>query len=653
MAFQVFRMHDRTQDNQVIETVAPLPEPSESLDAVQPSNRRLSVTRFLQVRHWRIDQKIGFGYCWAIGIGLAGSLFGLIVADYYQGQGVERLLAAQEQSRLLSQLTTAGKQAQFHSLTVELAAEDNAPYQTQWTQFQAAVDQVEATQLALDNFLAKHPTWVAAPPETMADLLKNYTQLILTYRAELNSAMQAMAEARSQTEQVAAKAKLTEFISGTTATQLEVTHNQLLPLLKTAQQQELKGSVDMENAQGLEKLIIVLSMLAAAVAAGFLALRTTRAIAHPLERVTRIAQRVATESDFTLRAPVTSRDEIGWLAQALNNLIQRIQEHTHTLEQSARESAAQAQELQQALGNLRQAQTQLIQTEKMSSLGQLVAGVAHEINNPVSFIHGNIGHITQYTQDLLTLLQAYEAELPQPSPDLQELIDEIDLAFLQEDLPKVLTSLQVGTERIHSIVLSLRIFSRLNEADKRPFDLHQGLDSTLLILNSRLKAQADRGAIGVIKDYGDLPPVECYGGQLNQVFMNILSNAIDALEEHWANSILAPSSTTAPTPDADDEAVSSPSWQPTIHIRTHLLPDNQVLIAIADNGPGIPDQIQSKLFDPFFTTKPIGKGTGMGLAISYQIVTEKHHGTLTCDSSPENGTVFKMVIPVKGVQGRG
>ncbi len=291
----------------------------------------------------------------------------------------------------------------------------------------------------------------------------------------------------------------------------------------------------------------------------------------------------------------------------------------------------QAQQLQQALVNLQQAQSQLVQAEKMSSLGQLVAGVAHEINNPVNFIHGNLTYIEQYTADLLRLIEHYQRCYPVVLPDLQAIYDEIELDFLQDDLPKLLSSMKLGTDRIRHIVLSLRNFSRMDEADCKPVDLHQGIESTLMILHHRLKAKADRPEIQVLREYGNLPLVECYAGQLNQVFMNILSNAIDAVDELMAQRSYA-------------ENQVHPG---RITIRTMLCDADWVEIAIADTGAGIPPDIQSHIFNPFFTTKAIGKGTGLGMSISHQIITEKHQGSLAFVSQPGQGTEFRIQIPLR------
>ncbi|MCY7382283.1 MAG: PAS domain S-box protein [Microcoleus sp. CAN_BIN18] len=290
-----------------------------------------------------------------------------------------------------------------------------------------------------------------------------------------------------------------------------------------------------------------------------------------------------------------------------------------------------ARELEQTLEKLTSTQMQLIQGEKMSSLGQLVAGVAHEINNPVNFIYGNLSHANDYTQDLLHLIELYQNHYPNPVPEILEEIETIELDFLMDDLPKLLSSMKVGADRIQQIVASLRTFSRMDEAEMKAVNIHEGIDSTLMILQHRFKAKHNQQEIAVIKTYANLPLVECYAGQLNQVFMNVLSNALDALEERDARR-------------SAEEMRQNPS---TISIKTEMLEGDRVLIRIADNGVGIPETVGTRLFDPFFTTKPVGKGTGMGLSISYQIVTDRHKGSLKCNSSPGQGAEFAIEIPLK------
>ncbi len=306
------------------------------------------------------------------------------------------------------------------------------------------------------------------------------------------------------------------------------------------------------------------------------------------------------------------------------------------LRQSETWSKHQAKELKQALQELRITQAQLVQTEKMSSLGQLVAGIAHEINNPVNFIHGNLSPAWDYTQDILRLLELYQAQLPNPTPEIRMLVEAIDLEFVRHDLPKLLASMRMGTDRIREIVLSLRNFSRLDEAAMKRVDLHEGIDSTLVILGNRLKAKSACPAIKVIKQYSEVPLLDCYAGQLNQVFMNILSNAIDAIEtlneERLADRLTAHSGEITISTTATDAPGNALRW---------------ATIRIADNGPGMSETIRQKLFDPFFTTKPIGKGTGMGMAISYQIVTERHNGRLQCLSSSGKGAEFVIELPIQ------
>jgi len=347
--------------------------------------------------------------------------------------------------------------------------------------------------------------------------------------------------------------------------------------------------------------------------------------------------------NFDYRLNILTGDEVEKLAEAFNYMGIKLTESRHTLlkndeltainqrsqlEISERKQTETA--LKEALQKLKSTQAQLIQTEKMSSLGQLVAGIAHEINNPVNFISGNIIHINEYTHELLGLIHLYIEELPNPSDKIQDKIEEIDLEFILEDLPKVINSMQIGSNRIREIVLSLRTFSRLDEAEMKEVDIHEGIDSTLLILQNKLKAKPEHPEIQIIKDYSNLPLVQCYAGQLNQVFMNIINNAIDSIDSYNNQRSL-------------EEIHNNPGQ---IKIHTKLIDNHQVQIKISDNGPGITENIKSKLFDPFFTTKPIGKGTGLGLSISYEIIVNKHSGVLQCESEIGKGTEFLIEIPL-------
>ncbi len=288
-------------------------------------------------------------------------------------------------------------------------------------------------------------------------------------------------------------------------------------------------------------------------------------------------------------------------------------------------SIAKASELDRTLRELKETQAQLFHSEKMSSLGELMASIVHEINNPVSFIYGNLSHVEIYTQDLLHLLRLYQEEYPNPCKEIQAQIEDMELDFLLEDLPKVMSSMQMGSDRIREIVKSMQNFSRSDNSNMALCDLHDSIDSTVLILRNRLSSRCFRSDIEVIKDYGKLPPVECYAGQLNQVFMNLISNAIDALEEAAENQ-----------PDASLE----------ISIRTEVTEFDRVRVRITDTGSGITAQVKERMFEQFFTTKKIGKGTGLGLSIVYKILVENHGGILRCESEPGKGTEFIIELPV-------
>ncbi|MBV6625106.1 MAG: HAMP domain-containing protein [Rivularia sp. (in: Bacteria)] len=345
------------------------------------------------------------------------------------------------------------------------------------------------------------------------------------------------------------------------------------------------------------------------------------------------------------RLDIRTKDELEQLANEFNRMTEKLNEsYSEIIERSGEliklnrnlryevSDRTQAQaELQETLDELKSTQAQLIQTEKMSSLGQMVAGVAHEINNPVSFVYGNINHVKQYVEDILELIEFYQQEFPNPGDKIEAQLEDMELNFVKEDLPKVLDSMKMGATRIREIVLSLRNFSRLDEADMKEVDIHEGIESTLLILQNRLKSKPNRTGIEIIKEYNQLPKIECYPGQLNQTFMNIINNAIDVLEE-----------------GADKNEIENPQ----ICIHTDLIDNQTVAVRIADNGMGMSEKVKNKLFDPFFTTKPVGKGTGLGLSITYQIIVEKHQGKLHCVSELGKGTEFIIEIPLYQKQNR-
>ena len=352
-------------------------------------------------------------------------------------------------------------------------------------------------------------------------------------------------------------------------------------------------------------------------------------------------------TDFTnqeiikYQLPTTGIVETQQLGAIFNHMLEQLQgafsalatnnsELENRVVQRTKELATNNNKLEQTLSSLQTTQAQLIQAEKMSSLGQMVAGIAHEVNNPVSFIYGNLTHVTEYTQDLLGLIRLYQQQYPQPTPEIEEEIEAIDLDYIRKDLPSILSSMEIGAKRISGIVHSLRTFSRLDEAEFKEADINEGIESTLVIVRHRFHGREGHPEIQIIQDCGNLPLVNCYGSLLNQVFLNLIVNAIDAVEERLLNK----------------STELELCFVPLIEIRTEVTDRGWVGIHIIDNGGGIEEKVRSKMFDPFFTTKPIGKGTGLGLAVCYQIVVDKHGGKIECNSTPGEGTEFSIEIPV-------
>ncbi|OCQ92140.1 histidine kinase [Oscillatoriales cyanobacterium USR001] len=576
-----------------------------------------------------IAKKITYGYSLAIGVAVLGTTIGISCGDYYQRQAFQALNFADEQQHLLRDLEYSVQAVQSHPKRLISVLGDSIWFEYEVSKFLSDMNKVNTNIAKIDSFSKENSRELTVNYTQLKELLSGYANTTESYSQLIKLFWQQINASSLKREEVkAAQQQVLDLIREDKAVKIDVKFERLSEslslIIEIAKSQQEKAYINFNQAEKLRSKIILVSILVSVGIAIFLALRTSRAIAIPLQAVTNVAQKITQQGNFDLQAPVTTEDEVGTLAKTINQLVQWIAEYTNELElsrQTLEERVEErTEELRETLHQLKHTQTHLIQTEKMSSLGQMVAGIAHEINNPINFIYGNLEHANQYILDLFNLVSLYQEEYSEPSEIIREEIEKIELEFITEDLLNMLQSMKIGSDRIRQIVLSLRNFSRLDEAQTKLVDIHEGIDSTLLILNSRLK---DR--IEVIKEYGDLPPIECYPAQLNQVFLNILVNAIDALEE------LAEKDCTI-------------DRKPQILIQTKKLDAGKILVRICDNGPGISPAIQNKVFDPFFTTKEPGKGTGIGLAICYQIV-EKHRGKIEIISSPGAGAEFAIALP--------
>ncbi|MEA5514689.1 ATP-binding protein [Nodularia sp. UHCC 0506] len=604
--------------------------------------------RFAWLHHlsnrWNIAQKISYGYTVAIGISFIGTTSGLLLVYHNEMYAYRQLNLSYQQQSLLKDLENSVTRIRLHPQRLATVLENSIWFEFEKNQFDNQLIRINKNLAEIKTFIDAHPQDLVIDKIEFNSLIENYYSTTQSYSQIVNSFWQEVEKNHFSNKMVNSHStdlinllKKEQYLN--ISLQFDQLSDQLILVIGHAKIYKQQAHTRFEESQKSRIKVILAGMLLSGGIAAALAMYNSRVIAHPLQIVTNVARRITQESNFQLRTNINSQDEVGTLATSLNQLVewvgtytkeleiarenleQRVEERTQELE-LARQNLEQrverrTEELQKILQDLKETQGQLIQTEKMSSLGEMVAGIAHEVNNPVNFIYGNIQCANDYIQDLLILIDLYQQEYPEPSWIIAKKIEEIDLVFITKDLSSLLNSMKIGAQRIRAIVLSLRNFSRLDQAPIKEVNIHEGIDNTLLILNHKINHE-----IAVIKNYGELPLVECYPAQLNQVFMNIISNAIDVLIEQKNN----------------------PEKQITIY--TLSLDANHIQIRIKDNGSGISPEIRNKLFNPFFTTKPVGKGTGLGLSICYQIIDE-HKGKIEVLSELEKGTEFIINLPIK------
>lgn len=548
-----------------------------------------------------ISHKISFGYGLTLGIAVLGTTAGFVVGDYYQQQASLQENDAQREIRTLQHLQTLLLHARAHQQNFLSSAHQPEHFQEDYHHFLAHVAEFNQAWSAFNNYYENPKNFKARP---ISGELANFRQLMLrnntfieVYFEQTGELLKRINSPNLKAEEIEnLRQQLGNLSNSTVENKVENTIDALTALIHASDKKYEQARVARTAADAIRLRIIVISILVSVALAIVFAIYTIRAIARPILATTKVAQQVTQDKNFNLQAPVTTEDEIGVLTTSLNQLILRVNQ---LLEE-------------QKAANY----TQLIYQEKMSSLGRMLAGIAHEINDPVNFIYGNSAYASEYVKSLLTLIETYTNQIPNPPQAVEVKREEIDFDFLKQDLPNLLKSMKSGAERTAQIILSLKDFSRLDEALAHPVDIHACIDSTLLILNSRIQRE-----ITVMRNYGDIPEINGYAGLLYQVFMNLLSNAIDGLEEA-----------------RNDKQIT---------ITTELQNEDCVVVKIADNGTGISPENQAKIFDAFFTTKATDVATGLGLAISHQIIVEKHGGKITCKSEVGVGTEFAIALPIK------
>lgn len=555
-------------------------------------NSILSFTKFKKIRY-----QIAAGYILALGLSITGTITGQLVGNYFYHKSHQKSIEVDEISRELVNLSgnILHIQMDYENLINFLENPEIVILETN-----ELMEHIELVHEEIEDLKKIRENNHLFKIEGLSYFLDHRVKIIENYLSEILNLVEKVESPKNVTEILQNQSiDLLELRKQKIYLEVHDIMNEIDELIQKADEQEDVAREYLEKAEVLRSLILLGSMLLSVIIATFVAIHIIQIISWPIQKITTAANQVTETSNFDLVMPGEGSDEVKILATSLNQLLGKVKQLIQEVKSEE--------------------ESKTFQTEKMVTLGRMIAEVSHELNNPINSLYGNLAPLSDYIHHLVSLIDAYQSEFQSPSVAIQDKISAIELDFIREDLPQLIASMKVAAVRSKEIVQGLKNFSRIDEKQPHPVNLHECINSTLLILKNRTKNKVD-----IIQNYGEVPQIQGYAGLLSQVFMNIITNALDALEMR-----------------ADQKTNQQ------ISITTETVDDTWVVIRIKDNGVGIPLEIQSQIFESFFTTKPRGVGTGLGLAISHQIIVNKHQGEIACVSTQGEGTEFVIKVPVQ------